>query len=355
MTGLTAKTPYHVRAYATNSVGTAYGADVTFTTTATTTIPTVTTKTPVTNITTTTATGGGTIISNGGAAVTVSGIVWSTGANPTIALSTKTINGGSTVGTPFTGNMTGLTAKTPYHVRAYATNSVGTAYGADVTFTTSDSSVVIITITGTTASQIPSSSGAPCGTGINVSWTPNGATSYNILRSTTSGSGYIQIKNTAGSSSSSYDDLYSDTNPGLIAGTGTTPTYYHYVVQAVNTFGDEVARSNEVSAEAPKACPVVNGVWSISSCPDSCKASTVTETCPAGATCPGLAPTVSCPANRTTCVAGVCSSPTNHLSPCSEGKPSAIEPYSSEWTWTCTKDISISCSENRTPGWVEPH
>jgi hypothetical protein len=32
--------------------------------------------------------------------------------------------------------MTGLTPNTLYHVRAYATNSVGTSYGADVTFTT---------------------------------------------------------------------------------------------------------------------------------------------------------------------------------------------------------------------------
>ena len=58
-------------------------------------------------------------------------------------------------------------------------------------------------------------------------------------------------------------------------------------------------------------------------------------------------------------VPGVCSTPPNlpnHLSPCPAGTPSAIEPSSSKWTWTCTGSDNnpVSCSENRTPGWVEP-
>ncbi|MFA5791962.1 MAG: DUF2341 domain-containing protein [Candidatus Paceibacterota bacterium] len=99
-------------------------------------VPTLTTTTPVTNITPTTATGGGNITSNGGATVTVSGLVWSTSTNPTTALSTKTTDGWA-IGGPWTSGMTGLTASTLYYVRAYATNSAGTAYGANVTFTTS--------------------------------------------------------------------------------------------------------------------------------------------------------------------------------------------------------------------------
>jgi hypothetical protein len=136
ITGLTAATIYHVRAYATNSVGTSYGGDSTFTTTSTSTIPTITT-TAVTAITNTTASSGGTISTDGGAAITARGVCWSTTPNPTIALSTKTTDG-TGIGT-FTSAITGLTAATTYHVRAYATNSAGTAYGSNVTFTTTSS------------------------------------------------------------------------------------------------------------------------------------------------------------------------------------------------------------------------
>jgi hypothetical protein len=96
-------------------------------------IPTVTTRS-VTSVTQTTASSGGTVVSNGGATVTVSGIAWSTTANPTTA-NTKTTDGWA-IGGPWADSMTGLIPNTTYHVRAYATNSVGTAYGADVTFTT---------------------------------------------------------------------------------------------------------------------------------------------------------------------------------------------------------------------------
>ena len=98
-------------------------------------IPTVTTNDPATSITQTTATDGGNVTSTGGASVTARGVVWDTSINPTIALSTKTSNGTGTGS--FTSSLTSLTCNTTYHVRAYATNSVGTGYGSDVTFTTS--------------------------------------------------------------------------------------------------------------------------------------------------------------------------------------------------------------------------
>ncbi|MEI7718880.1 MAG: prepilin-type N-terminal cleavage/methylation domain-containing protein [archaeon] len=104
-------------------------------------LPTVSTTTPITNITRTTATGGGNVNSDGGASVTARGIVWSTSINPTIALTTKTNNGTGTG--VFSSNITSLTCNTLYHVRAYATNSVGTSYGSDVTFTTSACSNII--------------------------------------------------------------------------------------------------------------------------------------------------------------------------------------------------------------------
>lgn len=132
LTGLTANTPYFLRAYATNSKGTAYGNEVTFTTGQEIGLPVLTT-TAITEITETTATNGGNIASDGGAAVTARGVCWSTSPNPTTANS-KTTNGTGTGS--FTSNLTGLTANTLYYVRAYATNSAGTAYGNEVTFTT---------------------------------------------------------------------------------------------------------------------------------------------------------------------------------------------------------------------------
>lgn len=104
------------------------------------TTPTVTTTSPITSITRTTATGGGNVTSDGGAAVTARGVVWSTSTNPTIALPTKTLDG---IGTgSFSSSLTSLTCNTLYYVKAYATNSVGTSYGSEVTFTTSACSAI---------------------------------------------------------------------------------------------------------------------------------------------------------------------------------------------------------------------
>ena len=98
-------------------------------------IETPTVKTvDITTITNTTAIGGGNVITDGGAEVTSRGICWSTLHYPTIALSTKTINGAG-IGT-YSSNIIGLAASTTYYVRAYATNSVGTEYGAEMAFTT---------------------------------------------------------------------------------------------------------------------------------------------------------------------------------------------------------------------------
>jgi len=87
----------------------------------------------VTDITTTTATSGGNITSDGGVPVTVRGVCWSTTPNPTTADSDTADGNG--IGS-FISNLAGLTNNTPYYVRAYATNSQGTSYGNQVSFTT---------------------------------------------------------------------------------------------------------------------------------------------------------------------------------------------------------------------------
>ena len=101
-------------------------------------LPTLTT-TAITNLSQIRANSGSNVTDSGGLSITNRGIVWGTLVNPTIDLSTKTSRGrgpnaggiGSVV-----DYLTPLQPGTVYHVRAYATNSAGTAYGNDVTFTT---------------------------------------------------------------------------------------------------------------------------------------------------------------------------------------------------------------------------
>jgi uncharacterized protein (TIGR02145 family) len=93
----------------------------------------VLTTTSVSAITQTTAECGGTIISDGGATIMVSGVCWSTNATPTINDSKTT--DGTGMGS-FTSSITDLTESTTYYVRAYATNSIGTGYGNTSSFAT---------------------------------------------------------------------------------------------------------------------------------------------------------------------------------------------------------------------------
>jgi hypothetical protein len=91
------------------------------------------TTTAASAITNTTATAGGNVICGGNAPVTARGICWGTTANPTTAGLHTT--DGSGMGS-FTSQITGLSANTIYHIRAYATNAQGTFYGSDLTFST---------------------------------------------------------------------------------------------------------------------------------------------------------------------------------------------------------------------------
>ncbi len=146
---LAANTLYYVRAYATNSAGTGYGNEVSFTTSHI-AIPFLTT-TPITSITQTTAKSGGNITTDNGGSVIARGACWSINQTPTLSDSKSVDGNGSGV---FTSSLTGLTLSTTYYVRSYATNSAGTAYGNNVSFKTSPEVIQLPSITTTDASAI---------------------------------------------------------------------------------------------------------------------------------------------------------------------------------------------------------
>lgn len=132
---LSPSTTYTYRVCSYNNTGNslAYSNEITVTTNTPITKPILTTTTP-SSITKNSAISGGTISSDGGAAITARGIVWGTTTSPTIANSTKTVDGvGSGV---FSSNLQNLTPSTTIYARAYATNSEGTSYGNEVTITT---------------------------------------------------------------------------------------------------------------------------------------------------------------------------------------------------------------------------
>ncbi len=131
LSSLTAGTTYHFRVVATNSAGTAYGADATFKTTST-GKPTATTNS-ATKVTWSSATLNGTVNPNGSS--TTAYFQWGTSTSYGNTTSSQSIGSGAS-SVAISANLSSLTAGTTYHFRMVATNSAGTAYGADATFAT---------------------------------------------------------------------------------------------------------------------------------------------------------------------------------------------------------------------------
>jgi len=164
VTGLTGGTTYWVRVYEYNGasattkylVSTATDNPKSQATSAAAVAPTVAT-TAITAITDITATGGGDVTSDGGASITDRGICWGTSLNP-VSTGLHYSNGSGAIGA-YTSYLVSLTANTLYHVRAYATNSAGTNYGSDLTFTTLKAepaaAVTVFTPGTTTINTIP--------------------------------------------------------------------------------------------------------------------------------------------------------------------------------------------------------
>jgi uncharacterized protein (TIGR02145 family) len=201
--------------------------------------------TPASNVTATTATGGGSISSDGGAAISVRGVCWGLTTDPTTADS-KTTDGEGTG--QFVSSIDNLNGGTTYHVRAYATNSAGTAYGDDLTFTTLGQ----VPAATTQAATNLSATGA----------TLNGTVNANDLSTTVTfeyGTTTDYGQTTAGS-------------PGQVTGntstivsavlTGLTPgTTYHFRIKAVNSVG--ITYSSDMVFSTTGLVPIVTTLAAI--------------------------------------------------------------------------------------------
>lgn len=102
-------------------------------------LPTVTTDS-VTNVLSGSATVYSKVSGDGSSTITARGVCWKTSSNPTISDS-KTSDGTGTGS--FTSSITGLNPNTTYHVKSYTTNSIGTTYGPEISFTTEITNVII--------------------------------------------------------------------------------------------------------------------------------------------------------------------------------------------------------------------
>lgn len=101
--------------------------------------------TDVIDITSSSAIAGGNILSDGGSAINARGVCWSVEQLPTISDS-KTSDGTGTGN--YSSIITDLSPNTKYYLRAYASNSIGTAYGSIISFTTLQESLTVIDIDG---------------------------------------------------------------------------------------------------------------------------------------------------------------------------------------------------------------
>ncbi len=217
--GLVTNRTYYVRAYAINSAGTSYGNQIVFST-GVPSLATLTT-TATTNISQTIATVGGTITYDGGSAVTERGVCWNTSNTPTT--SNNKITNGTGTGS-FTCGLNSLQIGTTYYARAFATNSVGTVYGNEVTFSTNQPSLPTIT----TAEAISiTANGATLGGNV----TADGGsivTERGVCLSTSAAPTTSNIKMSSGTGTGSFT---------CVASSLVTGTTYHARAYATNLLG----------------------------------------------------------------------------------------------------------------------
>ncbi len=221
LSGLNSDTYYYARSFATNSLGTIYGPTKTFTTL---TFPVVTT-TPAGSITASSAASGGTVTKSGNTSIMACGVWWSASPN---AQTTGTQIPDPSVASVYTSNLTGLVSNTLYYYKAYATNSVGTSYGEELTFAT-----IVGSVTTTAVSSVGSATATAGGT---VAGTGNAVLSAGVCWSTNANPTIADSK----TSNATAPGTYSSSLTGLLSNT-------QYYIRAFATNAGGTVYGSEVS------------------------------------------------------------------------------------------------------------
>jgi uncharacterized protein (TIGR02145 family) len=205
-------------------------------------VPTLTTS-DVSNIKASSATCGGAITDEGTGPVVERGVCWNTAQDPTISNSI-TVDGNGFG--DYTSNLTQLLPNTKYYVRAYATNSVGTSYGNQVSFTTTvivsdyDGNVYNTIIVGTQTWMVENLKTTKYRDGTDISYPGSDNTGWENV---TTGA-YAWYNNDAATYKSTYGALYNwnAVNTNKLCPTGWhVPTDAEWVTLHTYVGGESVA------------------------------------------------------------------------------------------------------------------
>jgi uncharacterized protein (TIGR02145 family) len=228
ITGLSASSTYYVRAYATNSTGTGYGNQQTFSSSSTSNTLPVVISTSVTGLTTVQATFNAEVNSQGGGPVTERGAVWNTSGNPTV--NSKLVPTSSGIGV-YTSTIAGLSGGSNYFIRAYAINNFGISYGVEIPFTTlfglatlTTNNVIAFSTSASSGGNISDNGGSYI-TAKGVVWNTTGnPTTFDNKTTDSSGTSYVSNLTSLSPGTTYYVRAYATNSTGTAYGNQQTFT-----------------------------------------------------------------------------------------------------------------------------------